>query len=58
VPPRPPAPSETIIVVGLQPGPHKLLIELANPMRKAIASETVNFTVPDPETLSDTTTNA
>ena len=40
------ASGETIIVVGLQPGPHKLLIELADPMHRVIASETVRFTVP------------
>ncbi|MGL4621623.1 MAG: DUF6130 family protein [Chroococcidiopsis sp.] len=38
---------ETIILVGLKPGSHKVLIELADPTHKAIASETVMFTVPD-----------
>ena len=39
---------ETVIVVGLKPGPHKVLIELADPTHKVITSETVKFTVPDP----------
>ncbi|MBD1850976.1 hypothetical protein H6F87_13280 [Cyanobacteria bacterium FACHB-502] len=37
---------ETIILVGLKPGLHKVLIELADPTHKAITSETVTFTVP------------
>jgi Family of unknown function (DUF6130) len=41
------ASGETIIVVGLEPGPHKVLIELADPAHKVITRETVNFTVPD-----------
>ncbi|OUL18249.1 DUF6130 family protein [Nostoc sp. 106C] len=40
---------ETIILVGLEPGPHKVLIELADPMHKVITSETVKFTLPDPK---------
>ena len=39
---------QTIILVGLKPGPHKVLIELACPTHKVIISETVKFTVPDP----------
>ncbi len=38
---------ETIILVGLQPGLHKVLIELADPTHKVITSETVTFTVPN-----------
>lgn len=38
---------ETIILVGLEPGLHKVLIELADPAHKVITSETVTFTVPD-----------
>jgi Family of unknown function (DUF6130) len=38
---------ETIILVGLVPGPHKVLVELADPTHKAITSETVRFVVPD-----------
>ena len=40
------ASGETIILVGLKPGPHKVLIELADPTHKVITSQTVNFTVP------------
>ncbi|MEH1911927.1 DUF6130 family protein [Nostoc sp.] len=40
---------ETLILVGLEPGPHKVLIELADPTHKVITSETVSFTVPDPK---------
>jgi hypothetical protein len=52
------ASGETIIVVGLEPGPHKVLIELADPTHEVIASETVEFTLPDPKTRGDTTTKA
>jgi hypothetical protein len=38
---------ETIILVGLVPGPHKVLIELADPTHKVITSETVKFVVPE-----------
>ncbi|WP_202947533.1 DUF6130 family protein [Nostoc punctiforme] len=37
---------ETIILVGLEPGVHKVLIELADPTHKVITSETVEFTLP------------
>jgi hypothetical protein len=40
------ASGETIILVGLPPGPHKVLIELADPTHKVITSQTVTFTVP------------
>lgn len=43
------ASGETIILVGLEPGPHKVLIELADPTHKVITSETVAFTLPDPK---------
>jgi hypothetical protein len=39
--------SETLILVGLKPGPHKVPIELADPTHKVITSETVTFTMPD-----------
>ena len=39
------ASGETIILVGLEPGPHKVLIELADPTHKVITSETVTFTL-------------
>lgn len=38
---------ETIIVVGLKPGPHQVLVELADPTHRVITSETVTFTVPE-----------
>jgi len=41
------ASGETIILVGLVPGPHRVLIELADPTHKVITSETVRFVVPD-----------
>ena len=37
------ASGETLIVVGLEPGPHKILIELADPTHRVIMSETVSF---------------
>lgn len=40
---------ETIILVGLEPGPHKVLIELADPTHKVITSETVTFTLSHPK---------
>jgi hypothetical protein len=40
------ASGQTIILVGLEPGSHKVLIELADPMHKVITSKTVTFTVP------------
>lgn len=39
--------NETIVVVGLPPGPHKVLVELALPDHSVIASRTVSFVVPD-----------
>jgi hypothetical protein len=41
------ASGETIILVGLEPGPHRVLIELADPTHKVITSQTVKFTVPE-----------
>ena len=38
---------DPIIVVGLGPGAHKMLIELADPNHKIITSETITVTVPD-----------
>jgi hypothetical protein len=37
----------TIILVGLEPGLHKVLIELADPTHNVMTSKTVTFTVPD-----------
>ena len=41
------ASGETVIVVGLPPGPHKVLFELADPTHRVITSETVSFVLPD-----------
>jgi len=41
------ASGETVIVVGLPPGPHKVLFELADPAHRVITSETVSFMLPD-----------
>jgi hypothetical protein len=41
------ASGETVVVVGMTPGPHKILIELADPTHKVIASRTISFVVPD-----------
>jgi len=43
------ASGETLIAVGLKPGPHKVLIELADPTHRVITSETVKFTLPGPK---------
>ena len=40
------ASGETVIVVGLPPGPHKVLFELADPTHHVIDSKTVSFEVP------------
>lgn len=40
------ASNEPIILVGLPPGPHKVLVELADPTHMVIASKTVEFVVP------------
>jgi hypothetical protein len=41
------ASGETVIVVGLGPGTHKVRIELADPTHRIITSETVRFTLPE-----------
>ena len=40
------ASGETIVLVGLPPGPHEVLIELADATHRAIAAETINFSIP------------
>lgn len=40
------ASGETIIVVGLEPGPHKVLVELADPTHRVIDRQTVRFIIP------------
>lgn len=41
------ASGQTLILVGLPPGPHVVLIQLADPAHQVIASETVRFIVPE-----------
>lgn len=38
---------DPIIVVGLKPGPHRMLLELADPSHRILAARTVNFVVPE-----------
>lgn len=40
------ASGETIVVVGLAPGPHRVLVEVADPTHRVLARETVAFVVP------------
>jgi Family of unknown function (DUF6130) len=42
------ASGETVVVVGLKPGPHQVRIELADPTHRVISSELVKFTLPNP----------
>lgn len=42
------ASGETVILVGLEPGPHSALFELANPVHEVIDSRSVSFVVPAP----------
>jgi len=39
--------TDPVIIVGLTPGAHKILLELADPSHKILTGETVNVTVPD-----------
>ncbi len=39
--------SEPIIVVGLKPGLHEILVELADPSHGIVAAQTARITVPD-----------
>ncbi len=38
--------TDPIIVVGLAPGPHSILLEMADPDHRILASESVDFVVP------------
>jgi Family of unknown function (DUF6130) len=40
------ASGETVVLVGLAPGRHKVLFELADPTHRVIGSQTVTFVVP------------
>lgn len=37
---------QTVVVVGLPPGPHKILLELALPDHRVLSGQTVSFVVP------------
>jgi hypothetical protein len=41
------ASGETVVVVGLAPGPHRILFELADPTHHVIDSQIVRFTIPE-----------
>jgi len=41
------ASGETVVLVGLAPGPHRILFELADPTHRVIDSQTVRFTIPE-----------
>src|SRR5258708_22818266 len=45
------ASGETVIVVGLKPGLHQVLFELADPTHRVITRATVSFTLPERRTL-------
>jgi hypothetical protein len=47
------ASGETVVVVGLKPGAHRILVQLADPAHRVIASETIHFTVPEHATPGD-----
>jgi hypothetical protein len=38
--------TNTIVIVGLAPGEHKVLVELADPTHRVITGKSVTFTVP------------
>jgi hypothetical protein len=40
------ADTQTVVVVGLPPGPHKVLIELSDPEHRIFTGQSVSFTVP------------
>nr|WP_131115504.1 DUF6130 family protein [Lichenihabitans psoromatis] len=42
------ASGETIILVGLKPGPHEVLIELADPTHKVIDAKRLSLMIPQP----------
>jgi hypothetical protein len=47
------ASGETLTLVGLPPGPHNVLFELADPTHRFITTETVRFVVPDHHAAKD-----
>lgn len=46
------ASGETVVVVGLTPGLHQVLFELADPAHGVITHETVTFTVPEKQLVA------
>ncbi len=38
--------NQSVVVVGLSPGPHKILIELATPEHRVLAGKAIEFNVP------------
>src|ERR1700689_5078987 len=48
------ASGEPLIVQGLPPGPHRVLVELADPMHRVIDHAVVNLAIPDKRQLPDT----
>lgn len=40
------ASNEPVIIVGMAPGPHKILVELVDPTHKTITQQTISFIVP------------
>jgi hypothetical protein len=40
--------NETLVLVGLPPGPHTVVLELADPTHKPITRQTVQFVIPAP----------
>ena len=42
------ASGEPLIIQGLTPGPHRVLIDLADPTHRVIDSKTVSFEIPHP----------
>lgn len=43
------ASGDTLVLVGLPPGTHRVRIEVADPTHKVMTGETVSFVVPDPK---------
>lgn len=44
---------DPIILVGLTPGAHKVLLEVADPTHKILTRTTVNFVVPETKPMDD-----
>lgn len=42
------ASGETVVIVGLAPGSHSILFQLADPEHKVITGQTVDFEIPEP----------